>query len=495
MSISKLAGQTAIYGISSVAARFLNFLLTPYLTRILSPEDYGSYTDIYSLIPFALVVLTMGLESGYFRFAGKAEDGERKRTVFANAWGAVSLAALVFLVAVLLFNRPLAEAMRYGNTPSYVWLTGAIIALDVFCAIPFARLREQGKAAKFVVIRLVSVVVNVVLCLFFYSVLPTLAASSAVFEAIYCPEFGAGYALVANLVASFVTVFFLLPACGWVRPRISAKVLRPVFLYSMPLLISGIAGTANEYIDRQMIKFLMPADEAFGVLGQFGAVSRLAVILVLFLQMYRMAAEPYFLGNFKKGDFVKMNAEAMKYYIIVAVGIFLGVTLFSDLFMLILGENLRGGAPLLPVILVSNILTGVIFNLSFWYKQMGKTKFAIVITGTGLVFTVVFNILLVPVLGMLGAVLARLVCESVMVFVSYTLNRRHCPTPYAWRRIGSYVLVGAALFGVGYFTGMLPAVPKYLCNLALLGLYAVYFLRRENINPREMVMSVVRKIK
>lgn len=493
MSIRKLAGQTAVYGISSVAARFLNFLLVPYLTRILSPEGYGVVTDLYALIPFALVVLTMGLESGYFRFAGKAEDEAAKRTVFANTWGAVTLAATVFFVLVLLFNGQIAGAMRYGETPSYVWITGAIITLDVFLAIPFARLREQGRAMRFVMIRLASVVTNVLLCVFFYSVLPDLAVSGGWFGAIYDPAFGAGYVLVANLLASFATVFLLLPACGRVAPRISRKVLKPIMLYSMPLLISGIAGTANEYIDRQMIKYLMPEDVALGALAQFGAVSRLGVILILFLQMYRMGAEPYFLGNFKKDDFVKMNAEAMKYYIIAAVAIFLGITLFTDLFALILGPQMREGVPLLPVILVSNILTGIVFNLSFWYKQMGKTKYAIVVTGTGLVFTVVFNILLVPVMGIWGAAAARLVCELIMAVVSYSLNRRHCPTPYDVRRIGEYVLLGAVLYGLGYITGMLPVVPKYLCNLALLGGYGLYFLRREKIDLPAMVCSIAKK--
>ncbi len=493
MSIRKLAGQTAIYGISSVAARFLNFLLVPYLTRILSPEGYGVVTDLYALIPFALVVLTMGMESGYFRFAGKAENEEQKRMVFANTWGAVSLASLVFLVLVLLFNGRIADAMRYADTPSFIWITGSIIAIDVFLAIPFARLREQGRATKFVVIRLISVIVNVALCLFFYSVLPGLAPLSSLFGAMYDPSFGAGYVLVANLIASFITIFFLLPACGRVVPRVNKKILVPIFIYSMPLLISGIAGTANEYIDRQMIKFLMPEDVSLAALGQFGAVSRLGVILVLFLQMYRMGAEPYFLGSFKKDDFVKMNAEAMKYYIIAAIGIFLGVTLFTDLFEKILGPGLREGVGLLPIILVSNIFTGVVFNLSFWYKQMSKTKFAILVTGTGLVFTVVFNLMLVPQLGVLGAVLARLVCEFVMVAVSYVLNRKYCPTPYELRRIGEYVLLGAALYGVSYFTDMLPVLMKYLCNLALLGVYAVWFFRRENINPMQMARSIVNK--
>ena len=493
MSIRRLAGQTVIYGISSVAARFLNFLLVPYLTRILTPEGYGVVTDMYALIPFALVVLTMGLESGYFRFAGKARNDAEKKTVFANAWGAVTLASVVFFILVLLFNDRLAVAMRYAGHPSYIWITGAIIALDVFLAIPFARLREQGRAMRFVVIRLISVVVNVLFCVFFYSLLPQIAHANAILNAIYDPSFGAGYVLVANLIASFVTIFFLLPSCGRVMPRISRRVLGPIMIYSLPLLVSGIAGTANEYIDRQMIKYLMPADVSLAALAQFGAVSKLGVILILFLQMYRMGAEPYFLGNFKKDDFVKMNAEAMKYYIIAAVAIFLGITLFTDLFAYILGPQMREGIPLLPVILLSNIMTGIVFNLSFWYKQMSKTKYAILVTGTGLIFTVIFNLLLVPRFGIWGSALARLICETIMVVVSYILNRHYCPTPYDLKRIGEYALLGIVIFGAGYITAMLPAIPKYLCNLALLGVYGFYFLRRERIDLPGMVRSAVRK--
>lgn len=493
MSIRKLAGQTAIYGISSVAARFLNFLLVPYLTRILSPEGYGVVTDLYALIPFALVVLTMGLESGYFRFAGKAGNEAEKRAVFANTWGAVSFASLIFFVVVLLFNDRIAGAMRYGDHPSYIWITAGIIALDVFMAIPFARLREQGRATRFVVIRLVSVVINVLLCIFFYSVLPAIASWGVIFGSIYDPGFGAGYVLVANLVASFATIFFLLPLCGGIRPRISRQVLGPIMIYSMPLLVSGIAGTANEYIDRQMIKYLMPADISMAALAQFGAVSKLGVILMLFLQMYRMGAEPYFLGSFKGNDFVKMNAAAMKYYLIAAFAIFLGITLFTDLFAYILGPQMREGIPLLPVILLSNIMTGIVFNLSFWYKQMSRTKYAILVTGTGLLFTLIFNVLLVPRFGIWGSALARLMCEGIMVAVSYALNRRHCPTPYELGRIGEYFALGAGIYALGYFTAMLPAIPKYLCNLALLVIYGFFFLRREKIDLPGLVRSVTRK--
>ncbi|MDL2320275.1 oligosaccharide flippase family protein [Alistipes sp. OttesenSCG-928-B03] len=493
MSIRKLAGQTMVYGISSIVARLLNYLLTPYLTRIMTEAEYGVVTDMYALIPFALVVLTMGLESGYFRFAGKAADGTEKRRVFSGVWGAVCVAAVLFMCIVLLFNNDLARVMGYADNPSFVWIVGAIITLDVVSAIPFARLREQGRAGRFVVVRVASVVINLGLCLFFYSLLPRLAEGSALFASIYDPSFGAGYVFVANLVASAAALLMLLPTTGGAWPRIDRRTLRPIFLYSLPLLISGIAGTANEFIDRQMIKYLMPDDLAMSALGVYGAVVKIGVVLLLFTQMYRLAAEPFFLADFKKEDFVRTNAEAMKFFIIISIAIFLCITLFTDLFALIIGRDFRQGMYILPVVLVSNILSGVVLNLSFWYKQMGATRFAIVVTGTGLVFTVVFNILLVPRLGYYGAAIARLICEAAMVAVSYILNRRHCPTPYDLRRIGIYVLVGAALYGCGFVTAQLPVMWKYFCNLALLAAFCIFALRCEKIDLRALVRSVIKR--
>lgn len=478
MSIRKLAGQTAVYGISSIVARMLNYMLTPYLTRVLSTGQYGVITDLYALIPFALVVLTLGLESGYFRFAGKAADGPEKDRVFSTAWAAVTGMAMLFLGLALLFKGDIARVTGYGEHPSWVMMTAGIVALDAFMAVPYARLREQGRAKAYVVVRCASVVLTIILCVFFYSGLPAMG--------LYEAGFGPGYYLLANLMVSFLTVFMLLPTLRGVRFSPGRRVLGAMLVYSLPLLLSGIAGTANEFIDRQMIKYLMPADISIQALGVYGAVVKIGVILLLFTQMYRLAAEPFFLADFKKDDFVRTNAEAMKYFIIVSVGIFLGITLYTDLFELLIGPDFREGIYILPVVLLGNILTGVVLNLSFWYKQMGRTGFALLVTGTGLVFTVVFNILLVPSLGIYGAALARLICEVAMVVLSYALNRRYCPTPYDLKRIGTYVAAGAVIYGAGMLTADLPRVLKYLLNLAFLCLYGALFLRTEHIDLRAL---------
>ena len=484
-NLTKLAGQVAIYGISSVVARLLNYLLVPYYTRIMSPAEYGVITDIYALIPFALVVLTMGMESGYFRFAAKAEGAQERKRVYATTWGAVLAAASLFLGLVLLFEDGISSALGYAGT-DYVWITGTIIFLDVAGAIPFARLRQEGRAMRYVVIRLLSVIINIGLCLWFYN---SKGEGLNLFENPTDP----GYALVANLISSFVTFILLLLSSGGTLPRIESTRLKTIFLYSLPLLISGIAGTANEFIDRQMIKFLMPTGESLAALGVYGAVVKIGVVMMLFTQMYRLAAEPFFLAEFKKDEFKNSNAEVMKYYVIVSLVIFLFITLFSDLFALIVGPDFREGMYILPMVLVSNALSDVVLNLSFWYKQTGATKYAIWITGTGLLFTIVFNILLVPSLGFAGAALARLVCEMAMVVVSYRLGQKHYPTPYNLKRIFLYVALAAAMWGISLLTNELSTTPKYLINSVMVVGFVLLAIRVERINVGALLRSILRR--
>lgn len=488
--IRKLAKQTAVYGISSIVARLLNYLLTPYLTRIMTTSEYGVVTDMYALIPFAMVVLTMGLETGYFRFAAKAKTHRRREQIFATTWGAVSYMALAFFALALMFRNPFADMMGYAQRPELMMLAAGIITLDVISAIPFVRLREQGRAKKFVAVRIVSVCINLALCFFFYGALPHIPA----LRAMYDPDFGAGYYMVANLIASLFALIILVPSdIKRLFRDMNWRLLSQIMVYSLPLLISGIAGTATEFIDRQLIKLLVPGGDPMSQLGIYGAVLKIGVVMVLFTQMYRLAAEPFFLANFKKEDFVRANAEAMKYFIIVSIGIFLGITLFANLFAYIIGADFREGMFILPIVLLFNILAGIVLNLSFWYKQEGKTRIAILITGTGLAMTFLIGVVLIPKLGYYGAAITRLIAEAGMVAVSYALNRKYCPTPYDLRRIGEYVALGAILYGVGILTSLLPAIPEYLLNLALVAAFGMFAVWRENIDVPAMVKSIVKR--
>ncbi len=486
--LEKLAKQSAIYGVSTIVGRLLSYLLTPYYTRVFGLSEFGVITDIYALIPFMLVLLTMGMESSYFRFAAKAEaqGGDvqgAKSKLFATSWGVTSLAALLFFGVVWLFNTPISGVMgaEYVANPLFLLLVAAIVTFDVITAIPFARLREQGRAKTYVTIKLLNIILQVGF------------AFSFGFAGLFDSDFGVGWALVANLAASAVTFVAILTTTSRTVPRIDFVLLGALFVYSLPLLLSGITATATDFIDRQMIKYLIP-EGAMAQLGIYGAVVKIGVVMTLFTQMYRLAAEPFFLSNFKKDDFVAMNAAAMKYFVMASMAIFLGIALFKDLFALIVGESFREGIYILPIVLGANVLMGVWFNLSFWYKREEKTSLALVITLAGLLSTVVFNVIFVPRWGYYGAAWARFVGEGVMVVVSYTLNRRLYPTPYPLGRIGEYVALSLLLFGVSIVVdrALGGGWMLYGVNSLLLLCYLTYAVKRERINIAALVKSVLK---
>ncbi|MDE7069361.1 MAG: lipopolysaccharide biosynthesis protein [Alistipes sp.] len=488
--LEKLVKQTAVYGISTIAVRFLSYLLTPFYTRVFSREVYGVITDVYALIPFALVLLTMGMESGYFRFAAKADEAggdvrAAKQRLFRTVWGATTLAALLFFAAVALFRTQVSAWLGselYTTHPEYAVWVAAIVLCDVCSSIPFSRLREQGRATTFMGLKAFCATVNVVLAFAFG------------FAGLYATRFGVGWVFVANLAASALTLLLLLRTTDGGAPRIEGRILRAVLLYSLPLLLSGIAGTANEFIDRQLIKFLAPA-AAMDQVGLYGAIVKVGMVMALFTQIYRLAAEPFFLADYKKSDFVRMNAAALEYFVLVSMVIFLGVTLFKEAFALIVGRDFREGMHILPLVLGANVLAGVWLNLSFWYKREERTWLALVVTFTGLLVTVGANLALIPRWGYYGAAWARLICEAAMVAVSYRLNSKFYPIPYRTGRMIEYAVVALAFFGISRIAegSPLPTAAQYLCKTLLLGGYICYAVRRAKIDVRGLLRSMLRR--
>ncbi len=492
--LEKLAKQSAIYGISTIVVRFLSYLLTPIYTRIFGQAAYGIVTDVYALIPFALVLLSMGMESSYFRFAARADAegsdeadiARRKNRLYATTWGATIVAAAIFCTAVVVLRDRVAHLMgaAYEGHSLYIVLVAAIILFDVAAMIPFSRLREQGKAMRFVVLKACNVSINVALAIAFQ------------FFGLYDTAFGVGWVFVTNLVASVVTLLMVIPSAGSVVPHIDTRLLRRIFAYSLPLLIGGVAGTAGELLDRQLLKYLLPDDIAMAQLGVYGAITKIAVVIVLFTQMYRLAAEPFFLANFRKEEFLESNAAAMKYFIIFSMMLFLGIALLRDVFALIVGSDFREGIFILPVILGSNVLAGVWLNLSFWYKREERTSLAIYVTFVGLAVTLVCNFLLVPRWGYFGAAWSRFLAEGAMVVVSYMLCRRYFPIPYDLRRIGEYVVLALALYfcGEGFVVWCEPsAVVRYGVSLMLIASYVAFAVRREKIDLGALMRSVLRR--
>ncbi len=484
--LNKLAKQTAIYGVSTILGRFLSYMLTPFYTRIFGLESYGIITDIYALIPFALVVLTLGMESGLFRFSAKAEQeggdvATKKRRIFATMWSLTSAAALLFWVVIYIFNGEVSALMGevYAANTQYVIVVASIVLFDVVGCIPFSRLREQGRAVAFVSLKLLNIALQVALAFAFWGL------------GLFDTTFGVGWAFVANLIASIATTL-LVTSLTATLPRIDRSILAPLFAYSMPLLISGIAGTANEFIDRQLIKYLVPSG-AMAQLGIYGAITKIAVVMTLFTQTYRLAAEPFFLANYRKEEFTEMNAAAMKYFVMASMVIMLGITLFSDMFALIVGRDFRTGIDILPIVLFANMLCGVWLNLSFWYKREERTHFALWVTLSGLVASVAFGYLLIPQMGFEGAAWSRLATEMVMVAVSLTLTRIFYPVPYDWRRIVELCLVALSIHFAARWLDIENCIARYTTHAILLVAYITYVVRREHIDIKGLTRAVLKR--
>lgn len=457
--LQKLFSQTAIYGLSATLAKFLNYLLTPYLTRIMTDSVYGEVSYFYSIIPFANVVLTLGFATGYFRFASQCDNKLEQKRLFTTLWAQVSLLALVCCsVAAILF--PTVEVM--------VML--GLILVDNIIAIPTALLRQQSKAVRYTIVQVSSVVVNVVLCYYFYSSIEG-AANSAV------------WVLLANLIASCVSLLILLPSSlRMFTPCIDYKLLRRVAVYSLPLMLAGVMGIASDFIDRQMLRWLLPEDIALAELGIYSAVAKLAALMVIFRQMYSLGAEPFFLQRFSKDDFSRLNAMALKYFLAVGILIFLGITLFSDIFALILGSDFRVGMDLLPILLLANLLSGILVNLSFWYKVADKTSIAILVTLVGVVLTVAANFILIPLLGSDGAAWARVIAGVAMVVSSYLWSLKYYPINFDFKALLIYAVLGGIIYILSLQTAHIEMnFLRWGINSVMILLFCVIFVKKEGL--------------
>lgn len=470
--MQKLASQTMVYGVSAILSKFLNYMLSPYLTRIMSETVYGDVNVFYAIIPFCNVLLTMGLATGYFRYASRCENNFQRKELFTTTWGAVGSVSLLFLALTFLFGPGLARTMNYSW--DLVLITGLLITIDNIAAIPLASLRQEGRAVYYTVVNVTGVVVNITACVLLYTYVPN-AVSNPV------------WVLVANLIASSVSLLMLLPnALRKASGFFSLPLLKRIFTYSIPLMMSGIMGVSGDFIDRLLLRYMLPEPMASAQVGVYTAVAKIAALMMIFRQIYTLGAEPFFLQGFSKEDFRRTNAEATKYFTIAGIAIFLLITLFSDQFAYIIGGDFRVGMDVVPMLLLANLFAGLLVNLSFWYKAADKTRLAILITGLGVIATLIVNIALIPSMGYHGAAIARVISMGLMVIVSYFLCMKYFPVPFDLRRIGFYFGLGGAIFALSFFTPRLPEGLHLTVNFLLLLSYAAIAFRTElagrNIN-------------
>lgn len=472
--LKQLAGETAVYGLSTILARIVNFLLVPLYTAVLSRSDYGVVTEFMAYIAILQVVLTLGLETGCFRFASK--EGSDPSKVFSNAFITVLGVSLLFLAAVTLFRDGISTALGYEGFSNVIVYVGAILLIDGITAIIFARLRYEHKALKFAIIKTAKILTELGVNLLLYLCLPKyLASHSGSFITHFVsatPDFS--YALFAIFVSCIVCLLMLVPELFRLRLTFDKRVWKALMAYSIPLMIAGLPGVMNDFIDRVLMRFINADPEMWRAdLGVYQAGVKIAVIMSLFVQMFRYAAEPFFFQREKEKGNTALYAKVMSLFVAFCMFGFLFVILYIDAIGLMLGRNFREGLAITPIMLMAYVLLGMNFNVSMWYKLSGKTGYAVWITLAGLVATIVINVIFMPRYSYYAAAWSHLASYAVMILLSLYLGNKYYPIPYNWLKIGGCMALALAIYGISLLLPEMAFWPKMAVHTGLLLLYLI----------------------
>lgn len=432
--MKSLAKDTAIYGLSSIIGKFLNYLLVPLYTYVLArTSDYGIVTNLYAWTALLLVLLTYGMETGFFRFANR-EDYDA-RTVYKTAYITLLISSALFTMLIVIFHQPLANVLGYPDHAEFVEMMFATVAVDAFASIPFAYLRNQKRPVLFAALKLLFVVLNIGFNILFLVVL----GKNDVF-----------YVFLSNLLATTIQTLCLLPFTMPKGGHFDGVALKQMLRYSLPLLVLGVAGIMNQTLDRILFPYLYPFEDADAQLGIYGACFKVAMVMMMFTQAFRYAYEPFVFSKHKDRNSVEAYADAMKYYIIFSYLILLGVIFYLDIFRYIISSAYWEGLQIVPVVLWTYVFQGVYFNLSFWYKLTDETKWGAYFSLIGLVITLVLQIVGVPRIGYWASCGSSLVCYFVIMVLSYVIGQKKAPIPYDLKSIGLYTALTIGLLAVYY---------------------------------------------
>lgn len=478
----KLAGQTLVYGLGTIVPRVFNYLVfTWFFTRVFTKYEYGVFTEFYGQVAFLLVLLTYGMETTFFRFL---KDKFPRGTVYSTALRTIAFTTGMFLLVLLFFYSDFARWIQYPDRPLLVLLLGLVVALDAFIALPFAKLRAEDRAMKFGVLKIINVIVIVIFNLFFLAGLPYLHENThwQIVQWLYVPEWGVEYAFIANLLGSGTMFLLLLPDILPIKQPGDSQLRKQMLKYTLPLLVVGSAGMINEVFDKILLKYLLEGTRvASEQVGIYGANYRIAVLMTLFIQMFRYAAEPFYFDKMKAKNAKETYALVMKYFIIFGLLIFLGVVFYIDVVKFFIGPDFRSGLHIVPIVLLANLFLGIIYNLSIWYKLTNRTKYGAYIALFGALITLVLNVVLVPFMGYAGAAWATLICYSSMMLVSFLLGRHFYRIPYDLKSIGLYFFVTLLLYFGANSLNLPNAVIKYGVHTLLFIAFIVFVERREKL--------------
>lgn len=469
-NLKSLAKDTAIYGMSSIVGRFLNYLLVPLYTAKLSAESggYGVITNMYAYTALLLVILTYGMETTFFRFSNK--EGENPSTVYSTILMSVATTSALFVALVLLFITPISRMMGYEDHPSYVWVMALTVAFDAFQCIPFAYLRYKKRPIKFAALKLLFIVMNIVLNIVFFVVLPAVNGQST----------DVGYAFYINLACTGSITFFFYKELTGFRYVFDRALLKRMLSYSWPILVLGIAGILNQTADKILFPYIYKGVNAHEQLGIYGAASKIAMIMAMITQAFRYAYEPFVFGKAKDKDNHATYAKAMKYFVIFTLLAFLVVVGYMDLLKYIIGRDYWSGLRVVPIVMAAEIMMGIYFNLSFWYKLIDKTIWGAWFSGIGCAVLITINVVFVPRYGYMACAWAGFAGYATAMLLSYFVGQRHYPIKYPLKDIALYVVVAIALFAVMTLANrLLPAWSALAGNTLLILVFAYMIVRRD----------------
>lgn len=486
--VKSLAKDTAIYGVSSIVGRFLNWCLVPLYTRLFPEDMYGVVTYVYSIVALTLIILTYGMETGFFRFVNH-ERYSNPDEVYSTSLTSLGFTSTLFFALVLLFLEPVSRAMECGGHESYVWMMALAVAIDAYSCIPFAYLRYKKRPVRFAMLKLVNIGLNIVLNIFFLLICPWLMrVAPGWVEWFYVADFGIGYIFLSNLIASAVTLVMLLPDIVRIPLKFNGRLLREMLAYSFPLLVLGIAGIMNQTLDKILYPVLATSDAMAG-LGIYGANYKIAIVMVMFIQAFRFAYEPFIFSQSRERGDNKLQAyrDAMKYFVIFALFIFLGVMYYLDILRYFVRPDYWAGLKVVPVIMAAEFFFGIFFNLSLWYKLTDKTVWGTWFSLLGLAVTVVLNVLLVPRYGYMGCAWAAFCCYGVMMLASYFVGNAKYPIGYNVGRLMFYVGLAGVLYPLGCCIELGAHWADFIYRGALLALYVFVVMRREHLSPAMII--------
>ncbi|MDE6018497.1 MAG: oligosaccharide flippase family protein [Muribaculaceae bacterium] len=490
--IKSLVKDTAVYGLSSIIGRFLNWGLVPLYTYAFPLDEYGIVSYLYAIVAVVIVVLNYGMETGFFRYASKEEDYEK---VYCTCLVSIATTSCLFIALVAEFLSPISSALKLPHHPSYIMMMAVTVAVDAFTNIPFAFLRFRRKAWTFAAIKLINIGVNIGLNIFFILLCPKIYESapqliSWFYEPLGGATFSVGWIFLANVISTMVVLACLVPWMRVKRFACDTLLLRKMLNYSWPLLVLGVAGNLSQGMGQIIIPYIFPDDPdgARAMVGLYGANIKIAVVMMMFTQAFRYAYEPFIFSKAAQQGENKTMAycDAMKYFVIFGLAIFLGVMYYLPILKHFISPQYWAGLSVVPIMMIADLCFGIYFNLSLWYKLTDRTRWGMYLSLLGFVLMLAGNLILVPAIGMpngyLGSAWAALISYAGIMTVSYLLGRKYYPIPYEVKRIGCYTLLAALLWGIGILCDFEYAMwGTYIVRTLLLSLYVLIVVYFENV--------------